>query len=133
MTNAYPETPNASGLRPASPSGSDSSISLQKHEHFPEINARNFRETQTLLKSTIQDGRGSLSGDEDTIVAKESDEDGDYNAIMSRVTSLSKSYTVEEEKAIVGKFDRRVVLFMSLLYMLSFLDRSSEALHTLTS
>ena len=35
-------------------------------------------------------------------------------------------FTPEEEKAVVKKFDRRLVLFMALLYMLSFLDRSSE-------
>lgn len=34
-------------------------------------------------------------------------------------------YTPDEEKAVVKKFDRRLVLFIALLYMLSFLDRSS--------
>ena len=34
-------------------------------------------------------------------------------------------YTLEEERAIVKKFDRKLVLFMALLYMLNFLDRSS--------
>jgi hypothetical protein len=34
-------------------------------------------------------------------------------------------YTPDEEKAVVRKFDRRLVLFVALLYMLSFLDRSS--------
>lgn len=34
-------------------------------------------------------------------------------------------YTPEEEQAVVSKLDRRLVLFMALLYMLSFLDRSS--------
>ncbi|KAI9872930.1 MAG: hypothetical protein M1830_001047 [Pleopsidium flavum] len=36
-----------------------------------------------------------------------------------------KLYTSDEERAIVRKFDRRLVLFMALLYMLSFLDRSN--------
>ncbi|KAA8635826.1 hypothetical protein SMACR_01771 [Sordaria macrospora] len=35
-------------------------------------------------------------------------------------------YTPEEERAVVKKFDRKLVLFVALLYMLSFLDRSSE-------
>lgn len=35
-------------------------------------------------------------------------------------------YTPEEERAVVRKFDRRLVLFVALLYLLSFLDRSSE-------
>lgn len=35
------------------------------------------------------------------------------------------AYTPEEERAVVRKFDRRLVLFVALLYLLSFLDRSS--------
>ncbi|KAB5572062.1 major facilitator superfamily transporter [Coniochaeta sp. 2T2.1] len=34
-------------------------------------------------------------------------------------------YTPDEERAVVRKFDRRLVLFVALLYMLSFLDRSN--------
>lgn len=34
-------------------------------------------------------------------------------------------YTAEEEQAVVRKFDRRLVVFVAGLYMLSFLDRSS--------
>jgi hypothetical protein len=36
-------------------------------------------------------------------------------------------YTPDEERAVVKKFDRRLVLFVALLYMLSFLDRSSTS------
>lgn len=35
-------------------------------------------------------------------------------------------YTPDEERAVIKKFDRRLVLFVALLYMLSFLDRSSR-------
>lgn len=35
-------------------------------------------------------------------------------------------YTPDEERAVIKKFDWRLVSFVSLLYMLSFLDRSSE-------
>ncbi len=34
-------------------------------------------------------------------------------------------YTPDEERAVIKKFDRRLVLFVAFLYMLSFLDRSS--------
>lgn len=37
------------------------------------------------------------------------------------------TYTAEEERAVVDKFDRRLVLFVAFLYMLSFLDRSSAS------
>lgn len=36
------------------------------------------------------------------------------------------SYTRDEERAVVKKLDRRLVLFVAFLYMLSFLDRSSK-------
>jgi hypothetical protein len=35
-------------------------------------------------------------------------------------------FSVQEEKKVLKKLDRRVVLFVALLYMLSFLDRSSK-------
>ncbi len=40
-------------------------------------------------------------------------------------------YTPDEEKAVIKKFDRRLVLFVALLYMLSFLDRSSMSFSSL--
>ncbi|KAJ4403724.1 hypothetical protein N0V85_005038, partial [Neurospora sp. IMI 360204] len=39
--------------------------------------------------------------------------------------SFQLRYTPDEERAVVKKFDRKLVLFMALLYMLSFLDRSN--------
>ncbi|RYC58107.1 hypothetical protein CHU98_g8113 [Xylaria longipes] len=36
-------------------------------------------------------------------------------------------YTPDEEKAVVRKFDRRLVIFLAFCYMLSFVDRSSNA------
>lgn len=37
----------------------------------------------------------------------------------------SRPFTPDEERAVVRKFDRHLVLFIALLYMLGFLDRSS--------
>jgi hypothetical protein len=50
---------------------------------------------------------------------------------MSRRASVStvqsyQLYTPDEERAVVRKFDRKLVLFVAFLYMLSFLDRSSK-------
>ena len=36
-------------------------------------------------------------------------------------------YTPDEERAVISKLDRRLVLFVAFLYMLSFLDRSSAS------
>lgn len=40
-------------------------------------------------------------------------------------TASYELYTPDEELAVRSKFDRRLVVFVALLYMLSFLDRSS--------
>ena len=56
------------------------------------------------------------------------DEEKEHMRPMRRVGTQSKDYTDEEERVIVRKFDRKLVLFMALLYMLSFLDRSSQSL-----
>lgn len=41
-------------------------------------------------------------------------------------TQSYELYTPDEERAVVRKFDRNLVLFVAFLYMLSFLDRSSR-------
>lgn len=41
-------------------------------------------------------------------------------------TESVKTFTADEEKAVIRKVDRHLVLFLAFLYMLSFLDRSSE-------
>lgn len=50
----------------------------------------------------------------------------DFERVERRATSRKGYYTSEEEQAVVRKFDRRLVVFVALLYMLSFLDRSSS-------
>jgi hypothetical protein len=56
--------------------------------------------------------------------------DEDEEPLFGRRGSISTThsyrlYTPDEERAIVKKFDRKLVCFVALLYMLSFLDRSS--------
>jgi len=41
-------------------------------------------------------------------------------------TATFQLYTPDEERVVVRKFDRRLVVFVAGLYMLSFLDRSSR-------
>jgi hypothetical protein len=58
------------------------------------------------------------------------DDGDDYELQSGRRGSAStmqpyQLYTPDEERAVIGKFDRRLVLIVALLYMLSFLDRSS--------
>ncbi|KAM0814690.1 putative Major facilitator superfamily (MFS) profile domain-containing protein [Seiridium cardinale] len=53
-------------------------------------------------------------------------EHGAYSRRLSSSTVASfQLYTPDEENAVVRKFDRKLVLFLSVCYMLSFLDRSN--------
>ena len=58
------------------------------------------------------------------ILGSLSDDEFDDGAAEERATEL---YSPVEERAVIRKLDRRLVLFVALLYMLSFLDRSSES------
>ncbi|CZR64908.1 related to nicotinamide mononucleotide permease [Phialocephala subalpina] len=75
--------------------------------------------------------RGPLheSNEKDVDESDESDE-GKYDVGMGRRGSAStvqsyQLYTPDEERAVVRKFDRNLVLLVAVLYMLSFLDRSN--------
>lgn len=66
---------------------------------------------------------------EPTLQDLESDDEKDFGG--GRIGSVSTTqsfmlYTPDEERAVISKFDRRLVLFVAFLYMLSFLDRSSN-------
>jgi len=80
-------------------------------------------------------GEGGRPGDQDDDVDDDNLDDDEWDghedrrprrrrASASTVASF-QLYTPDEERAVVRKFDRRLVLFVALLYMLSFLDRSS--------
>ena len=51
-----------------------------------------------------------------------------YRKASASTLQSSVLYTPDEERSVVRKFDRRLVLFVAFLYMLSFLDRSSTFL-----
>ncbi len=60
----------------------------------------------------------------------QSDEEKPPNFSRARRASASTVrsfmlYTPDEERSVIRKFDKKLVLFVALLYMLSFLDRSS--------
>ena len=44
---------------------------------------------------------------------------------ITRSATRSKAFIDEEEKTVIRKLDKKLVLFLALLYMLSFLDRSN--------
>lgn len=57
----------------------------------------------------------------------EDDEEYPRRRASVSTTQSFQLYTPDEERAVVRKLDRKLVVFVALLYMLSFLDRSSTA------
>ena len=81
---------------------------------------------------TETDIEGGLSGISGGYSDEDDNHDNEYDPRPdprqnkpSRTKSLPK-YTLAEEREVVRKFDRKLVPFLALLYLLSFLDRSSK-------
>lgn len=79
------------------------------------------------------DNEWSPAGDEDTEDEYDEEDEPRTRGIRLHPRSASVSttasfqlYTYEEEEEVVRKFDRKLVVFVALLYMLSFVDRSSK-------
>ena len=87
------------------------------------------------LSSHASNGLKSQNGYDPRFDESEDEEKGsDFKKRRRESDSTVHSfmlYTPDEEKAVIKKFDRRLVLFVALLYMLSFLDRSSMSLSSL--
>ena len=74
-------------------------------------------------------GHGSRSppiDDAQSLSLLNNEDDNDDESEKGEELVKSLPYTPEEERAVVRKLDRRLVLFVAFLYMLSFLDRSSQ-------
>ncbi|CAG8978805.1 hypothetical protein HYALB_00012639, partial [Hymenoscyphus albidus] len=74
--------------------------------------------------------RGEGEGEDESASESEGDEEGGRGRRRRRRTSVStvqsyQLYTPDEEAEVVGIFDKKLVLFVAVLYMLSFLDRSN--------
>lgn len=72
--------------------------------------------------------RGDLqTSAEHDLSSDDSDEEKDESRLTRarRANTLSKGYTEDEEAVVIKTFDRKLVLFLAFLYLLSFLDRSS--------
>jgi hypothetical protein len=76
------------------------------------------------IRNSSEKGSHHGSFDQEEASSEDDSEKEDFRPVR-RVGSRSREYTHAEEQAIVRKFDRRLTLFIALLYMLSFLDRSS--------
>lgn len=119
-------SPDSSGMTRLTPgsesgqSGSDSDLDVE----MGELGGESYE-----LQSQSQ-SRSRHPGEKEEDGYDEDEEEGDERGIYGRRGSAStvqsyQLYTPDEERAVVRKFDRKLVLFVALLYMLSFLDRSS--------
>lgn len=97
---------------------SDPGLRAQRVEDYGRDGNLELFELQTLSKPRPSDKVvADLDNDND---------DDDYNeSENSFINPTFTLFTPDEEAAVLKKFDRRLVLFIALLYMLSFLDRSS--------
>lgn len=89
--------------------GLSSGLQVPRVENFGRNGNLEMFELQTLPRSS------------DKVVGDLDDEESE-NSFVDPTFTL---FTPDEEAAVLKKFDRRLVLFIALLYMLSFLDRSS--------
>lgn len=72
--------------------------------------------------------------DSDNVSGDEGQDEGydsyDEQGAKPKRANASPKYTSAEEQEVVKKFDRKLVPFLALLYLLSFLDRSSESVNS---
>ena len=119
------------GASPAPPIGSE--LDPEDEVHI-DLTGRENQEDNFELK----DLSGVRNGTEDPessfdhgLPDSDSDDEKSPGFGKSRRTGASTVqsfmlYTADEERSVIKKFDRRLVLFIAFLYMLSFLDRSSR-------
>lgn len=96
---------------------SSSSISIDSEEKWDDGRVYHGREKDDAIELEALNRRRDDENDDD-------DNDGAHDCTSS-LSSPKALYTVHEEKAIVRKFDRHLVLLIALMYLLAFLDRSS--------
>lgn len=93
--------------------------------------AQSYR-MKNMSRGAGKNDQGKAPGQEDVDINVEEEEGGLLQGArrLSEVSSVGsyELYTPDEDKAVLKSLDRKLVLFMALLYLLSFLDRSSKKL-----
>lgn len=111
----------------ALPPGDSSSPSSGSDGFTPESSSGNSSNEDLEPKGRLLSSSSSHHDDSDDDEVYELNERGSREIDGANDNRLGHdfTYTAEEERAVIDKFDRRLVLFVAFLYMLSFLDRSS--------
>ena len=76
---------------------------------------------QSSFSQDFRDEEGERGSEEESPIASRHGQSDDKS-----IEEKIDFYTPDEEKSVIKTFDRRLVIFIALLYMLSFLDRSSK-------
>jgi hypothetical protein len=119
-----PNSSSTTRLTPESDSEEDSDLELELGEVGESFQLQ--RRVKDVEKGRAADGNDENDDDDDEEGVFDGHQRQRRRASVSTVQSY-QLYTPDEERAVVRKFDRKLVLFVALLYMLSFLDRSSMA------
>lgn len=92
----------------------------------PNDSAVNLVEEEELELQELKDGRFHHENDQRREGGDEEEKDGieDEEEVGMQQFQL---FSPEEERKVRRRLDRRVVLFIAFLYLLSFLDRSSTS------
>ncbi|KAJ9669404.1 hypothetical protein H2201_000271 [Coniosporium apollinis] len=116
-------------------SAGSSSGSASSTRFTPKTDSEDGRETALSEGSRNGDDRKLRTSEPGETVASEEEEaaeEEDMQLMSSPTRPLAgrtqdsyELYSPDEERAVLRKLDRRLVLFIALLYMLSFLDRSN--------
>ena len=115
----YDDTETAPDELSSARSTPQSSGSVVKGEHEEKDEG-----AQGIEMQHVHDGGRDRSASESSVLSvfSSSSSDDPTRAVPPR---RLWPYSAEEERVVVRKFDRRLVLFVAALYMLSFLDRSN--------
>ena len=113
-------------------------ISSASEHSSAAANASSGRESdaEDIELTNIKSHKGSVSDlDDGEWDSEELKFPGGHDEIPRRASASTVQsftlYTPDEERSVVRKFDRRLVVFIAALYMLSFLDRSSAAMYSI--
>lgn len=122
--NGPARTSDEMPLSPNSSSTSNARLTPDSDSEDSDLDMGDVGESFKLQHRPRDAEKGDIAEDGEEDSEEEYHDRGGRRASVSTTHSF-QLYTPDEERAIVKKFDRKLVLFVALLYMLSFLDRSS--------
>ncbi|KAM0563628.1 hypothetical protein ACHAPJ_001353 [Fusarium lateritium] len=127
MTHPAPESGPSAPAETFAQTGAELTLDDSDDEDLRSAVGGSGSEVYEMHKrDTSRDRNGSAIWDAEA----GEDEDANHPLVAGRSRSPGsvasfQLYTPDEERAVRRKFDRKLVLFVALLYMLSFLDRSN--------